>query len=129
MKIDHVAIWVNDLEKMRAFYVKYFNGKAGSKYHNRDKGFTSYFISFDSGARIELMHRADIPQNQNDIIKQFIGLNHLAISLDGRTEVDQLTQWLEDDGYIVLVEPRTTGDGYYESVILDPEDNRIEIMV
>lgn len=129
MKIDHVAIWVKDLEKMKTFYVRYFNATSGSRYHNEVKGFTSYFLSFESGARLELMHRDDIPANLNDVIAQYIGYNHMAISVGGRTQVDDLTDRLEDDGYIVIGEPRTTGDGYYESVILDPEDNRIEITV
>jgi len=129
MKIDHVAVWVRDLEKMRVFYVKYFDAISGSLYHNRDKNFKSYFLSFESGARLELMQQDTIPDNLNDVMDQYIGYNHLAISVGGRTQVDALTDRLEDDGYLVIGEPRTTGDGYYESVVLDPEDNRIEITV
>ena len=129
MKIDHLAIWVNDLDIMKAFYEKYFGGQAGERYHNSTKNFTSYFLSFEDGTRLELMQKSDIPKNLNSAIDQYIGLNHLAISVGGQKIVDRLTERLRSDGYRVIGEPRTTGDGYYESVILDPEDTRIEITV
>ena len=127
MKIEHLAIWVNDLDKMKSFYQKYFGGIAGECYHNPKKNFTSYFLSFEDGARLELMEKPDIPQNSNNTIDQYIGLNHLAIAVGSNDEVDRLTERMRTDGYPIIGEPRTTGDGYYESVILDPEENRIEI--
>lgn len=127
MKIEHVAIWVKDLEKMRVFYETYFDGKSNEKYRNEKKSFESYFISFDSGTRLELMQMPNIPDSKNDIYKQFIGLIHFAISVENTQTVDALTEKLGNDGYEIVGQPRWTGDGYYESVILDPEKNRIEI--
>ncbi len=129
MQIEHIAIWVNDLEQMKFFYEKYFNGTAGELYHNTTKNFKSYFLSFDTGCRLELMHRPIIPQNINDLSKEYIGLIHFAISVGSKERVDELTEQLRKEGYEVAGEPRTTGDGYYESVVLDPEKNRIEITV
>lgn len=127
MKIEHLAIWVNDLEKMRQFYETYFGGKAGDMYFNPKKNFSSYFISFDSGARLELMQRPDIPQNTN--AGEAIGITHFAVSTGSEEQVDLLTEKLRSDGFVIAGEPRRTGDGYYESVVLDPEGNRIEITV
>lgn len=129
MKIEHLAIWTTDLEKMKAFYEKYFDAKAGEKYHNPKKNFTSYFLSFDSGCRLELMTKPEIPENLNDIIAEYIGIIHFAISVGSKEKVDTLTKQLEQDGYKIIGLPRTTGDGYYESVVLDGENNRIEITV
>ena len=129
MKIEHLAIWVTDLELMRSFYEKYFNGKSGEKYNNPKKNFSSYFIEFTEGCRLELMHRPDIPKNLNDIIMEYSGIIHFAISVHSKYNVDSLTEQLKNDGYTVIGEPRTTGDGYYESVVLDPENNRIEITI
>ena len=127
MKIDHIATWVINLEKMKQFYEDYFQGKAGEKYHNPQKQFESYFISFDEGCRLELMHQPNIPEKQYDNHKQHMGLIHFAISVGSREQVDNLTERLRKDGYQVIGEPRTTGDGFYESIVLDPEDNRVEI--
>jgi len=129
MKINHIAIWVKDLELMKSFYEKYFGGTAGEQYCNPAKKFTSYFLSFDDEVRLELMLKPEIPQHLNNPIDQFIGLNHIAISVGSEEEVNELTETLRAEGYQVIGEPRTTGDGYYESVILDPENNRIEITV
>ncbi len=129
MKIEHLAIWVNDLEKMKAFYEKYFNATSGEKYHNPSKKFTSYFLSFDEGCRLELMHRPDIPINKNEKINQYLGIIHFALSVGSKEAVDALTEKLRSDGFKIQGEPRTTGDGYYESVVLDPEDNFIEITI
>ncbi len=129
MHIEHIAIWVKDLEKMRVFYEKYFNGKSNEKYRNEKKGFESYFISFDSGARLELMQMPNIPDSKNDIYEQFMGLIHFAISVGTKETVDNLTEILQNDGFEIIGQPRWTGDGYYESVILDPEQNRIEITI
>jgi lactoylglutathione lyase len=129
MRIEHLAIWTTDLEKMRAFYTKYFQATAGERYVNPRKNFQSYFLTFSSGCRLELMHMPGIPKSVNHVEKQFTGLIHLAISTGSKTAVDALTEKLRNDGYPVVGEPRTTGDGYYESVVLDPEGNRIEITV
>ena len=129
MKIEHVAIWTNQLEALRGFYERYFNGRCTPKYTNPHTGFQSYFLSFDSGARLELMQMDGIPPNANDNQQQYQGLIHLAISVGSQEMVDQLTDQLRQDGYPVIGEPRTTGDGYYESVILDPDGNRIEITI
>ena len=128
MKIEHIAIWVSDLEKMRSFYEMYFDGKSGDQYYNPVKQFSSYFISFSSGSRLELMHRPDISEKLKEGAEH-IGLTHFAISIGSKHAVDNLTQRLSSDGYQVVGPPRTTGDGYYESVVLDPEQNRIELTI
>lgn len=127
MSIEHVAIWCRDLEILRAFYETYFGTRSNEKYINETTGFESYFLSFDSGARLELMRLQSIPQTPNDPHKQFTGLVHLAISVGSEDRVDELTEELRKAGHEVLDGPRRTGDGYYESVVLDPESNRIEI--
>lgn len=127
MKVEHLAIWVNNLETMRTFYETYFGAKAGERYHNPTKNFYSYFLSFDMGCRLELMHKPDILQNKN--IGEYIGIIHFAISVGSKGKVDSLTEILRQANYKIVGEPRTTGDGYYESVVLDPEGNRIEITV
>ncbi len=126
MKIEHIAFWVNDLERMKSFYMQYFNMNCGEKYENRGKAFSSYFLSFESGARIEIMHRPDI---SDQIGKKGIsnGLTHLALSVGNREKVDELTKRIRSDGFEIIGEPRITGDGFYESVISDPEGNHIEI--
>ncbi|MFP4471170.1 MAG: VOC family protein [Bacteroidales bacterium] len=126
MKINHIAIWCRDLEKMKLFYERYFNGKAGEKYANPQKGFSAYFLRFSEGCRLELMHRDDITDLKSTE-KETTGLAHLAFSVGSRERVNQLTEQLRADGLRITGEPRTTGDGYYESTILDPEGNRIEI--
>ena len=126
MKIEHIAIWVEDLEKMRKFYTSYFDMKCGSKYINEKNKFSSYFLSFDNGARIEIMHRSDILEHRRNK-GMSNGLTHFAISVGNREKVNQLTDLIRSDGFGVIGEPRTTGDGYYESVILDPEGNSVEI--
>ena len=128
MKLEHIAIWTPRLEKLKSFYVTYFQGKAGEIYHNPKKQFYSYFLQFESGARLELMQRPDIPENANDITKQYQGLIHFAFATGSPENVNELTGRLKSDGYKVIGEPRWTGDGYYESVILDPDGNRVEIV-
>jgi lactoylglutathione lyase len=125
-KIEHIAIWVADLESMKDFYSTYFGGKASKRYHNPAKQFSSYFISFDEGCRLELMHKPDIT-SKPDSSKQYIGLTHFSVSTGSKDSVRQLTEQLRMNGYTVISDPRTTGDGYYESVILDPEGNFVEI--
>ena len=127
MRIEHLAIWTNDIEVVKDFYVKYFSLQCSDKYVNPGKNFSSYFLTFgDDKTRIEIMHRPDIssadPQKGSRN-----GLAHFAISVGSKTAVDLLTENLRADGFTVYGEPRTTGDGYYESVVLDPEGNHVEI--
>lgn len=127
MKIEHLAIWVDDIEKIRQFYVKYFDAVSNEKYTNIKKGFSSYFLKFsDCNTRIELMSRPDIV---NEPAKRGFmkGIAHFALSVGNKEAVDRLTEKLRADGYTIEGEPRTTGDGYYESVVLDPEGNYVEI--
>lgn len=128
MKIEHIAIWVKDLERSKQFYQKYFGAVSNEKYHNPVKNFESYFLSFDQGSRIEIMTRPDIKESENSYQSQQFGIIHLAFSVDTKEKVNELTETLRRDGYTIAGEPRTTGDGYYESVILDPENNIIEIV-
>ena len=129
MKVEHIAIWTKDIEGLRQFYEKYFDASANEKYTNSEKGFSSYFLSFDSGARLEIMQMSSVPETANDPYKQFTGLIHIAISVGSAEKVDTLTANLAENGYEVLDSPRETGDGYYESTVLDPENNRIEVTV
>ncbi|MFV1449035.1 VOC family protein [Maribacter sp. HS] len=128
MRIEHIAIWVSDVEAMRKFYEKYFNAVSGERYHNPSKNFTSYFLSFDDGARLEIMHKPEIDPTSNMNVT-YTGYAHLAISVGSKKRVNTLTEELRKDGFTIAGEPRTTGDGYYESVILDPEGNQIEITI
>ncbi len=128
MKIDHIAIWADDLEALRVFYTKYFNLKCGGKYTNPSKNYTSYFLSFGEGkTRIELMHIPDMPDPASR--GNLKGLAHFAIAVENAQMVNELTERLRVDGYTILSEPRTTGDGYYESAVADPEGNYVEITV
>jgi lactoylglutathione lyase len=127
MKIEHIAIWTKDLEAMKSFYTQHFEGVAGSKYTNITKNFQSYFITFASGARLELMQMPGVLDSLNNIDEQYIGLAHIAFSVGSKEKVDFLTEKLRQEGFKVVGEPRYTGDGYYESCILDPEGNRVEI--
>lgn len=127
MRIDHLAIWVRDLEGMRRFYETYFEATANQKYTNVSRQFSSYFLSFATNCRLELMQMPGIAVGLNDAVQQFLGLTHIAISVGSESAVDSLTERLRADGYSIIGEPRRTGDGYYESVVLDPEQNRIEI--
>ncbi len=129
MKIEHIAIWAKDIEKLKNFYANYFQANVGLKYFNAKKNFESYFLNFDGGCRLEIMQMPDIPESKNDALKQFTGIIHFAISVESKEIVDTLTERLRNDGYEIVGQPRTTGDGYYESVVLDPEGNRIEITV
>jgi len=126
MKIEHIAIWTLDLEKMKNFYLNFFDLKSNEKYYNPKKKFSSYFLAFENGARIELMHRPEISKCIEKIDSK-LGLTHFAISVGSKEKVDSLTELIRENGYNIIGEPRTTGDGYYESVISDPEGNLIEI--
>jgi lactoylglutathione lyase len=128
MKLDHVALWASDIEGMRTFYEKYFNARSSPKYHNERKHFTSYFLTFPGGGRLELMHRPDIKRiPDSSASHEFLGYAHLGVELGSRAAVDALTTRLQGDGFSLLDGPRVTGDGYYESMVADPEGNRVVI--
>ena len=127
MKIEHVAMYVNDLENARDFFVKYFNGKSNDGYHNPNTDFRSYFISFDDGSRLELMNKPGMTDQEKTLSRT--GYSHIAFSVKSEAELESLTERMKADGYEVLSGPRTTGDGYYESCILGLEGNQIEITV
>jgi lactoylglutathione lyase len=127
MKIEHVALWVQDLELMKEFYIRYFGATAGEKYVNPRKNFESYFLAFESGSRLEIMKMPGIVDTSKS--QEGTGFTHLAFSTGSKEHVDRLTEQFRQDGYTIAGEPRTTGDGYYESVVLDPEKNRIEITI
>lgn len=129
VKIEHISLWTNQLEKLKDFYCTYFHAQANNKYINHSKGFESYFLSFDDGCRLEIMQMPSIPNNLNNTYDQYIGLIHFAISVGNQSTVVSLTERLKAEGYEVISNPRTTGDGYFESVILDPDGNRIEITI
>lgn len=125
--IEHVAIWTDDLERLRDFYVRYFGATAGALYENMSTGFRSYFLEL-GGARLELMEMPTVNERISGEGQQ-LGYAHIAFSLGSETAVDELTTRLAADGHRVLDEPRRTGDGYYESVVLDPDGNRVELTV
>lgn len=127
MKIEHVAMYVNDLEAMRDFFVRYFDAVSNEGYHNVRTDFRSYFLSFSDGARLEIMNRPDMSDDDKALART--GYIHLAFSVGSQENVDALTKRLKADGYEVVSGPRTTGDGYYESCVLGPEGNQIEITV
>ena len=127
MHIEHLAIWVADLDGMKNFYCNYFGATAGPRYLNPVKQFESYFISFEKGPRLELMRMPDVPKSLNDPYQQFGGLVHFAISVGSAEIVNGMAQKFRENGFEILDGPRITGDGYYECVILDPELNRVEI--
>lgn len=128
MKIDHIAIWCSDIEGMQHFYMHYFDASSNEGYYNHSRDFKSYFLSFDDECKIELMQMPGIPKTKNDPRKQFSGIIHFAIKAGSKLQVDRLTNKLREDGFTIIGEPRTTGDGKYESIILDPEGNRVEII-
>jgi len=127
MTIEHIAMYVNDLEKARDFFVKYLDGKSNDGYHNKTTDFRSYFISFDDGARLEIMNKPGLIDDEKALNRT--GYIHIAFSLGSKEKVDELTARLKDDGYEVVSGPRTTGDGYYESCIVGIEGNQIELTV
>ena len=127
MKIEHIAMYVNDLEAAKDFFVTYLDGKANKLYHNKSTDFRSYFISFDDGARLEIMTKPEMSDPAKDVART--GYAHVAFSVGSAEKVDELTALLKADGYEVLSDPRTTGDGYYESCVVAVEGNQIEITV
>ena len=127
MYIEHVALWTDDLERSVEFYQRYFGATSGARYTNSNKGFESIFLSFSSGARLEVMQTTTLRPMRVEAGAQRMGLTHLAICVGSESQVDALTLRLKEGGYPVLDGPRRTGDGYYESVVLDPDGNRLEI--
>lgn len=125
MKIEHIAMYVNNLEAARDFFVKYFHAVSNEGYHNRTTDFRSYFLSFDDGARLELMNKPGMADPEKDLVRT--GYAHIAFQLSSKKAVNELTARLKADGYSVISGPRTTGDGYYESCIVGIEGNQIEI--
>ena len=129
MRIDHIAIWSTDIDLLKVFYEKYFNARSNDKYVNTQKGFESFFLSFESETRLEIMQMSSTLPRVGEVLEQHIGLIHFAISVGSETRVDELSATLKSDGFSIVDGPRRTGDGYYESVVLDPDGNRIEITV
>ena len=127
MKIDHIAMYVNDLEAAKEFFIKYFDAVSNEMYHNQRTGFKSYFLSFEEGARLEIMTKEAMEDTKKTLTRT--GFIHLAFSVGSKEKVDSLTSKMKEDGYEVISGPRTTGDGYYESCIVAVEDNQIEITV
>lgn len=127
MRIEHIAMYVMDLEKAKSFFMTYLNAKSNEGYHNKATGFRSYFLSFDGGARLEIMNRPNMEDPEKSLVRT--GFVHIAFSLGSKDAVDALTARLKADGYPVVSGPRTTGDGYYESCIIGIEGNQIEITV
>ena len=125
MYIEHIAMYVNDLEATRDFFIKYFNAISNEGYHNKTTDFRSFFLSFQNGSRLEIMTRPKMEDEEKTLART--GYVHIAFSLGSKEAVDELTEKLQKDGYIVISGPRTTGDGYYESCIIGIEGNQIEI--
>ena len=125
MRIEHVAMYVNDLESARAFFIKYFGAISNDGYHNTRTNFHSYFLTFEGGARLEIMNKPDMQDDEKSLNRT--GYAHIAFSLGSKQAVDELTGRLRSDGYPIVSGPRTTGDGYYESCIVGIEGNLVEI--
>ena len=127
MKIEHIAMYVNDLEAARDFFVEYLGGQSNDGYHNKITDFRSYFICFDGGARLEIMTKPEMINQEKHLNRT--GYAHIAFSVGSKEKVDELTERLKSDGFEVVSGPRTTGDGYYESCVVVIEGNQIEITV
>ena len=128
VRLDHVALWTDDIERLASYYREYFGAKIGDRYVNASKGFESRFVTFEGGARLEIMRTTSMhPVQHAPAGAERMGLTHVALSLGSEERVDQLTNRLRDAGHPVIDGPRRTGDGYYESVVLDPDGNRLEI--
>ena len=127
MRIEHVAMYVNDLIKTKEFFENYFYAKSNDGYYNKNTDFKSYFLTFDNGARLEIMNRPKMNDTEKSLIQT--GFIHIAFSVGSKEKVDELTMKLERDGYNIISGPRITGDGYYESCIIGIEGNQIEITI
>lgn len=127
MNIEHIAMYVNDLEKTKDFFIKYFGAKANEGYHNKTTDFRSFFLTFDSGTRLEIMNKPGMSDDEKQLART--GYIHMAFSVGSKEAVDRLTEEMQADGYEVVSGPRTTGDGYYESCVIGIEGNQIEITI
>lgn len=127
MKIEHIAMYVTDLERAKEFFEKYFGARSNNGYHNPTTDFRSYFLTFDDGARIEIMNKPEMDDASKNLVRT--GYIHIAFSVGSKERVDELTAQMKQDGYEVISGPRTTGDGYYESCIIGVEGNQIEITI
>ena len=127
MRIEHIAMYVNDLDTVRDFFVTFFDGVPNNGYHNEKTGFKSYFITFEDGARLEIMNKPELNDNPKSLNRT--GYAHISFSVGNKEKVDELTEKIRSAGYEVVSGPRTTGDGYYESCIVAIENNQIEITV
>lgn len=127
MGIEHVAMYVNDLEGARKFFETYFNAESNDLYHNKTTDFKSYFLTFDQGSRLEIMTKPGMQDEEKTLART--GLIHIAFQTGSKEKVDELTNRLKEDGHEVVSGPRTTGDGYYESCVVALEGNQIEITV
>ena len=127
MRIEHIAMYVNDLEKTKEFFMKYFDAASNEGYHNKTTDFCSYFLTFEDGARLEIMNKPQMIDNEKGLNRT--GYVHIAFSLGTKEAVDAFTERLKNDGYEIVSGPRTTGDGYYESCIIGIEGNQIEVTV
>jgi len=128
MILEHIAIWTNRLEELKNYYSQYFGGQPNKKYTNKNKEFHSYFLTFNSGARLEIMSKPNIPENKNDTVKaQHQGIIHIAFGVDTIQEVDDKAKQLINNDFQILSGPRKTGDGHYEFETLDPDNNRLEV--
>ena len=125
MHIEHIAMYVNDIESTKDFFVKYFNATANEGYHNQTTNFRSYFLSFDDGARLEIMNKPIMEDDEKTLTRT--GYIHIAFSMGSKEAVNELTERLKNDGFHIISGPRTTGDGYYESCIIGIEGNQIEL--
>jgi lactoylglutathione lyase len=129
VQIDHVALWTRDIERLKTFYAKYFGVKTGPLYENPKKHFVSCFLSFDNGPRLEIMQKEPLQDGKPSNLPESVGYAHFSIAVGSKEAVDGLTARLESDGVSVRGSPRWTGDGYYESVVLDPDGNPVEITI
>jgi lactoylglutathione lyase len=129
MKIDHIAMWSDDLDRIKDYYVRHFNAQASGKYRNPQKQYEAVFLSFSSGARLEIMKQPGIKGHDAGAGMLHTGYAHLSFACGSEQGVDELTERIHKDGYQVINGPRHTGDGYYESVVLDPDGNLVEITV
>lgn len=127
MRIEHVAMYVNDLEATKDFFITFFGATANDLYHNQKTGLRTYFLTFEDNTRLEIMTRPDMVSSEKALLQS--GYTHMAFSVGNKEKVDKLTTQLKEAGFEVISGPRTTGDGYYESCILGPEGNQIEITV
>ena len=128
MKVDHISIWTYSIEGLKNFYMHYFDASSSEIYYNHSREFSSYFLSFDGDCRIKIMQMPNIPKSKNDPLKHYTGIANFSVKARNRQDVDRLTGILKQDGFQILSEPRTTGEGYYESIILDPDSNTVKII-